>query len=104
MRYMLITYFRKADGKIDEVMTVSKNVKTKDIQTCSVILDFKKLEVVKCTLEGQNLPKDWDKILTYFYQYYESTITRLLKENGYKIKKEEQPNEQTIGNAVALTT
>lgn len=96
MRYMLITYFRKADGKIDEVMAVSKNVKTKDIQTCSVILDFKKLEVVKCTLEGQNLPKDWDKIITYFYQYYESTITRLLKENGYEIKKEEKPmNKQS---------
>jgi hypothetical protein len=86
---MLITYFRKADGKIDEVMAVSKNVKTKDIQTCNVILDFKKLEVVKCTMEGQNLPKNWDKIMTYFYQYYESTITRLLKENGYEITKQE---------------
>lgn len=98
MRYMLITYFRKADGKIDEVMAVSKNVKTKDIQTCNVILDFKKLEVVKCTMEGQNLPKDWDKIMTYFYQYYESTITRLLKENGYEITKQEpipQPAEQS---------
>ena len=89
MRYMLITYFKKADGKIDEVMAVSKNVKTKDIQTCNVILDFKKLEVVKCTMEGQNLPKNWDKIMTYFYQYYESTITRLLKENGYEITKQE---------------
>jgi hypothetical protein len=86
---MLITYFRKADGKIDEVMAVSKNVKTKDIQTCNVILDFKKLQVVKCTMEGQNLPKNWDKIITYFYQYYESTITRLLKENGYEITKQE---------------
>ena len=89
MRYMLITYFKKADGKIDEVMAVSKNVRTKDLQTCNVILDFKKLQVVKCTMEGQNLPKDWDKIMTYFYQYYESTITRLLKENGYEITKQE---------------
>ena len=89
MRYMLITYFKKADGKIDEVMAVSKNVRTKDLQTCNVILDFKKLQVVKCTMEGQNLPKDWDKIMTYFYQYYESTITRLLKENGYEIAKQE---------------
>ena len=97
MRYMLITYFRKADGKIDEVMAVSKNVRTKDLQTCNVVLDFKKLQVVKCTMEGQNLPKDWDKIITYFYQYYESTITRLLKENGYEITKQEpisQPTEQ----------
>lgn len=89
MRYMLITYFKKADGKIDEVMAVSKNVRTKDLQTCNVILDFKKLQVAKCTMEGQNLPKDWDKIMTYFYQYYESTITRLLKENGYEITKQE---------------
>lgn len=100
MRYMLITYFKKADGKIDEVMTVSKNVKTKDLQTCNVILDFKKLEVVKCTMEGQNLPKDWDKIMTYFYQFYESTITRLFNENGYEIGKEEKPAEQTISNVV----
>ena len=90
MRYMLITYFKKADGKIDEVMAVSKNVRTKDLQTCNVILDFKKLQVAKCTMEGRNLPKDWDKIMTYFYQYYESTITRLLKENGYEITKQEQ--------------
>ena len=47
MRYMLITYFKKADGKIDEVMAVSKNVRTKDLQTCNVILDFKKSQAVK---------------------------------------------------------
>ena len=89
MRYMLITYYRKADGKIDEVMAVSKNVRTRDLQTCNVILDFKKLQVTKCTMEGQNLPKDWDKIMTYFYQHYEATITRLLAENGYEITKQE---------------
>ena len=94
MRYMLITYYKKADGKIDEVMAVAKNLKMRDHQSCNVILDFKNLQVVKCVVDGQVLPRDWDRIMTYFYQHYEATITRLLRENGYEIKKQEEPAEQ----------
>ena len=50
MRYLLLTYYTKPDGKIDESMAVSKSIKTRDLQTASVILDFKKLEVVKAIL------------------------------------------------------
>ena len=89
MRYLTLTYYTKADGKIDESMAVSKNIRTRDLQTASVILDFKKLQVVKCSMNGVQVPKDWDRIVTYYHQHYASTIERLFNENGYEIVKPE---------------
>ena len=89
MRYLTLTYYTKADGKIDESMAVSKNIRPRDLQTASVILDFKKLQVVKCSMNGVQVPKDWDRIVTYYHQHYASTIERLFAENGYQIVKPE---------------
>jgi hypothetical protein len=93
MRYLLLTYYKKPDGKIDESMAVSRRIKTSDLQTANVILDFKKLEVVKASMGGTVVPRDWDRILSYYHQHYASTIERLLKENGYEIVKDEPPAE-----------
>ena len=46
MRYLILTYYKKANGQTDEVMTVTTRLKTSDIQTASVILDFKKLSIL----------------------------------------------------------
>ena len=85
MRYLIITYYRKADGKIDESMTLARNLKTRDIQIGNVILDFKKLQVIKANLNGESVPKDFNRIVEYYMQHYKSTIERLFKENGYEI-------------------
>ena len=81
-------------------MSVSKRIKTRDLQTASVILDFKKLEVVKCSMNGVQVPRDWNRIVTYYHQHYEATIERLFKENGYEIVKPEitakEPNDESI--------
>jgi len=95
MRYLVLTYYTKPDGKIDEAMSVSKNVKTRDLQTASVILDFKKLQVVKCSMNGVQVPKDWDRIVTYYHQHYASTIERLFNENGWEIVKPEIKTKET---------
>jgi hypothetical protein len=84
MRYLLITYYLKSDGKIDETTEVSKNLKTRDIQICNVILDFKKLQVVKAHMNGVTVPKDFNKIVEYYIQHYENIIDRLFAENGYE--------------------
>jgi hypothetical protein len=89
VRYLLITYIKRANGKIDEVMAVAKNVKTRDLQTCNVILDFKRLEVVKATMDGTTIPKDFNRVVEYYYQYYQSTIDRLFGENGLEVVKKE---------------
>lgn len=98
MRYLLLTYYTKPDGKIDEAMQVAKNLKARDLQTSSVILDFKKLEVVKASLGGVNVPRDFNRIVEYYMQHYENVIKRLFNENGYEVElktesvKNEEPN------------
>lgn len=89
MRYLILTYLQKPNGQIDEAMTVTNNIRLKDMQTGSVILDFKKLEVLKATLGDVSVPKEWDKIVAYYYQHYEATIERLFHENGWEVTKTE---------------
>ena len=86
MRYLILTYYKKADGKIDEVMAVAKNVKNRDLSMANVILDFETLSVVKCSMDGVVVPKDWDRIVSYYYRHYSATIERLFTENGHEIK------------------
>ena len=85
MRYLLLTYFYQANGKIDEAMTIATKVKTRDYQMDNVILDFKELKVLKCTMHDTSIPKDWDRIVSYYYKYYTATIERLFQENGHPI-------------------
>ena len=91
MRYLTMTYVTRANGKIDEVMAVTRNIKRSDLQTCNVILDFKKLFVVKCSMNGTVVPRDWDRVVGYYHSHYASTIERLFNENGYEIVKPEEP-------------
>lgn len=93
MRYLLLTYYRKPNGQIDEITAVSRNLKKRDLQTCSVILDFKTLSVVKCSMDGTVVPRDWDRIVTYYHQHYANIIERLLQENGYEIVKPKPEKE-----------
>lgn len=86
MRYLLLTYYHKATGQIDEAMSVSTRIKTKDWQTANVILDFKELKVLKCSMQNTTVPKDWDRIVSYYYPFYTHIIERLFHENGHEIK------------------
>jgi len=95
MRYLILTYYAKADGKMDESMAVSSSLKARDMQMASVILDFKKLAVVKAHLNGTTVPKDFHKIVEYYMQHYENIIKRLFAENGYEIEfktEQKQPD------------
>ncbi len=86
MRYLLLTYYTKPDGKIDESMAVSKNLKTRDLQMANVILDFRDLKVVKCSMGGVAVERNFNRIVEYYYQHYENVISRLFAENGYEIE------------------
>ena len=92
MRYLILTYYTKPSGQIDEVMAVAKSLKTRDHQTANVILDFKTLSVLKCSMGGVQVPRDFDRIVEYYMKHYEATITRLFNENGYDVKVE-KPEE-----------
>jgi hypothetical protein len=82
MRYLLITYLRKANGQIDEQVEMTRNLKVKDQQVCNAILDFKEKKVVKCVIDGNSLPTDWIKMRGYYNQVYPEVIEQLEKING----------------------
>lgn len=85
MRYLLLTYYTKPDGKIDEAMAVATKIKLRDHQTANVILDFKELKVLKCSVNGVNATKDWDTVVSTYYEHYANIIERLFTENGHAI-------------------
>lgn len=80
MRYLLITFMRKANGQIDEQVAVSKRVKPTDIQMCNVILDYAKKKVDKCVIEGKTIDSDWEKMNEYYKRIYPSLVSQLEKE------------------------
>jgi vancomycin permeability regulator SanA len=52
MRYLLISFFRRKGGQIDEVVKVSKKLQESDINTSNVVLDYADKRVEKCVIEG----------------------------------------------------
>jgi hypothetical protein len=85
MRYLLLTYYTKPNGQIDEVMTVSTKIKPRDWQTANVILDFKDQKVLAASVKGMTATRDWDTIVGYYYKHYSATIERLFEENGHSL-------------------
>ena len=81
----MLTYYTKANGKIDESMVVATKVKTKDWQMANIILDFKELKVLKSSIKDNTIPKDWDRIVSYYYPFYTNIMERLLQENGHDL-------------------
>lgn len=80
MRYLLLTFLRKPNGQIDELVHVSKKLKNSDISTCNVILDYADNTIVKCVIEGKKLDTDWDRMNSYYKKIYPSLIEQLTKE------------------------
>jgi len=82
LRYLLITYVRKPGGQIDEQVSVSKRVRTSDIQTCNVIVDYQNKKIDKCVIEGKVVDTDFDRMNTYYKEVYPNLINQLEKNNA----------------------
>lgn len=87
MRYLLITFFRKPGGQIDEQVAVAKKVKTADLQTCNVILDYGTKQVQKCVIEGKAVETDFEKMNTYYKEVYPNLIEQLERNAGIDLKQ-----------------
>ena len=77
MRYFIVSYVKTPKGQTDELVSVSRKIKTNDIQTAAVILDFKKQQVVKASMNGTVIPRDWQRIRDYYYQHYPKVIDQI---------------------------
>lgn len=80
MRYFLVTYATKAGGQIDEVVSVTKQIRPRDNQMCNVIMDYKDKKVDKCVIEGKRVETTWENLDQYYRQLYPNIIERLEKE------------------------
>ena len=89
MRYMIITYMRRAVGRRqepqqDELVAVAKRLRPRDISEGSVILDFRARQVVKASVGDQTAPRDFQRIRDYYYQHYREVIDQLEQVNSEK--------------------
>lgn len=88
MRYLLISFLRKVGGQIDEMVAVSKRVRTSDMNSCNVIMDFADKKVVKSVIEGKEHDSDFDRLRDYYVKIYPTLVEQLEKEA--KITKEQE--------------
>ena len=79
MRYLLVTYVRRPAGGIDEQVGFSSGVKSRDLQTCNIIMDFKTEKVVKCVIEGKVIERSFDALNDYYKEVYPTLIDQLEK-------------------------
>jgi len=100
MRYFIVKYIRKPTGKLDEIVTASKNLRTRDIQTAAVILDFKTQQVLQSTMDGVTVPKDWWKIRDFYHQHYQKMIEDLEAFHGLKIVEIPPSSPDTVPEPV----
>lgn len=81
MRYFIVRYVTRADGRIDELSEVRNSIKTSHLQSSAVILDFKRLQVVQAHVNGVNAGRDWNKLIETYTPHYQQYFAMLLDHN-----------------------
>ncbi len=87
MRYLLINFFRKVGGQIDEAVSVSKRVRTSDTMNANIIMDFAEKKVLKCVIEGKVHDTTFEKMRDYYAKVYPQLIQQLEKEAPITVKQ-----------------
>jgi hypothetical protein len=77
MRYLKITYVRRATGQMDEQVEIVRRLRPRDISEGSVILDFRDRCVVKASVGDQIAPRQWQRIRDFYHQHYADIIDQL---------------------------
>ena len=77
MRYLIVQYYKRPSSKLDEVVSVVQRIRPRDLQCAAVILDFQTQSVVKCSMDGVVVPKDWQRIRDFYHEHYSRVIADL---------------------------
>jgi fructose-specific phosphotransferase system component IIB len=76
------------NGQIDELVNISKRLKTSDINNANVIIDFADKKVEKCVIEGKEVDMDFEKARNYYHSFYPQMIQQLETEAPVVKEKE----------------
>lgn len=90
MRYLLITFFRKPGGQIDEQARFVKRLRPSDSSMSNIILDYGLRSVEKCVIEGKKLDRSFDQLNDYYKKIYPIMVTQLEKDGPILAKTKEQ--------------
>lgn len=80
MRYLLITFYRRPNGQIDEQARFVKRCRNSDLANSNIILDYGKKVIDKCVVEGRKLDKSFDDLNNYYKKIYPKMVEILEKE------------------------
>lgn len=89
MRYLLITFFRKAGGQIDEQARFVKRVRNSDLTNSNIIMDYGLRKIDKCVVEGKVITRTFDELSSYYKKIYPAMITQLEKEGPNLVRLSE---------------
>jgi hypothetical protein len=78
MKYLIATYYKKPNGKFDEVIELKSSVKTKHWQTAKLILNLTEKKVEKQTLMDESA--SYDRLYQYYYKINQARIDKFLAE------------------------
>lgn len=95
MRYLLVSFLRKMGGQIDEMVSVAKRIRTSDMNSANVILDFADKKVVKCIIEGSEHDTTFEQMRNYYYRVYPNLVDQLEREALITATQEEPMNRKT---------
>lgn len=78
MRYFIVKYVKRPDGKIDEIVSTNKSLKSYDVMSANIILDFKNKSIEKCHYKNApQINRDWSFLVEYYSKYYKNIIDML---------------------------
>lgn len=89
MRYLLVTFYRKPNGQIDEQVTFAKRLKPADMTNSNIIMDFGLKKIEKCVVERVRLDKTFDELADYYEKIYPALISQLKTEAPVALKAKE---------------
>lgn len=95
MRYFLVQYFRRPTGRMDETVSVARRLRDRDLQTAAVILDFERRAVIKASFDGAVVPKDFDRIVSYYRGHYRNYVDQLLEDNNLELSQDRSQTDHT---------
>lgn len=80
MRYFIVTYLKQPTGKINESAKTDTKVRMKDLQSASVIIDYKERKIVKSNFEeelGAGNQHNFDIINDFYKKHYGNLISQM---------------------------
>lgn len=82
MRYLIVTYIKRANGQVDETVEIETRYRSRHKTSANVVLDFANKKILKCRMEGNLGSKDWDHIRDYYHKHYENVVNDLESANA----------------------